>query len=36
MIGAAVAGRNSRRATETLAERVLDDLRTTRRRDPKA
>jgi hypothetical protein len=29
MIGAAVAGRGNRKATETLAQRVLADLRST-------
>jgi hypothetical protein len=36
LIGAAVAGRGNRRATETLAERVLADLRATRPQDPNA
>jgi hypothetical protein len=30
LIGAAIAGRGNRRATETLAERVLTDLRAAR------
>jgi hypothetical protein len=28
LIGAAIAGRGNRRATETLAQRVITDLRT--------
>ena len=36
LIGAAVAGRVNRRGTETLAEQVLADLRTTRPLDPDA
>ena len=36
LIGAAVAGRGNRRATETLAERVLADLRATGPQDPNA
>jgi hypothetical protein len=36
LIGATVAGRGNRRATETLAERVLADLRATRPQDPNA
>jgi hypothetical protein len=35
LIGAAVAGRGNRRATETLAERVLADLRATRPTGPR-
>jgi hypothetical protein len=34
LIGAAISGRGNRRATETLAERVLADLRGTRPPDP--
>lgn len=34
LIGAALAGRGNRRATETLAQRVLDDLRRPRHIDP--
>ncbi|TQN42313.1 hypothetical protein FHU33_1710 [Blastococcus colisei] len=34
LIGAAIAGRGNRRATEKLAERVLADLRATRPLDP--
>jgi hypothetical protein len=34
LLGAAISGRGNRRATETLAERVLADLRATRPTDP--
>ena len=34
MLGAALAGRGNRRATETLAERIRSDLRTSRPADP--
>jgi hypothetical protein len=34
LIGAAIAGRSNRRATETFARRVLTDLRDSRPADP--